>query len=153
MKILNYFLCHFQRSTLTIVREPETPKYCVGLPNYTARQSVGVLNFQSKIRNRQTSICFLSTGVALTISSHFIQISQTVMNHDRRLLNTASQLQLDQAYVVISPGMQNNDRKTVFDTLSFLFETFIRDLFRFVYKLKTMYSSKIFFTTYLPHIQ
>ena len=23
----------------------QTPKYCVGLPNYTARQSVGLLNF------------------------------------------------------------------------------------------------------------
>jgi len=35
----------YQRSTLTIVRESETPKYCVGLPNYTASQSVGLLNF------------------------------------------------------------------------------------------------------------
>ena len=34
-----------QRSTLTIVRESKTPKYCVGLPNNTARQSVGLLNF------------------------------------------------------------------------------------------------------------
>ena len=37
-------------------------------------------------------------------------------NPDRRLLNTATQLQLDKAYVVISLDMQNNDRKTVFDT-------------------------------------
>ena len=36
-------------------------------------------------------------------------------NPDRRLLNTASQLQWDKASTVISPDMQNNDRKTVFD--------------------------------------
>ena len=37
---------------------------------------------------------------------------------------------------MISPGMQNNDRKTVFDTLSFRFETFIRDLFALFTSLK-----------------
>jgi len=34
-----------QHSTLTVVRESETTKYCVGLLNFTARQSVGLLNF------------------------------------------------------------------------------------------------------------
>ena len=37
-------------------------------------------------------------------------------NPDRRLLNTVTQLQWDMGYIVISPDMQNNDRKTVFDT-------------------------------------
>jgi len=35
----------FQRSTLTVVRECETPNYCLRLPNFMARQSVGPLNF------------------------------------------------------------------------------------------------------------
>ena len=35
----------YQLSTLTVVRESETPKYCVRLLNFTTRQSVGRLNF------------------------------------------------------------------------------------------------------------
>jgi len=34
-----------QHSTLTVVWESETPKYCVGFPDFTAWQSVGLLNF------------------------------------------------------------------------------------------------------------
>jgi len=72
-------------------------------------------------------------------------------NPNTRLLNTATQLQWDKPYVVNSPDMQNNDRKTVFATV-FSFWNFHPWSFRFVYKLKTMYSSKIFFTSYLAHI-
>jgi len=43
----------------------------------------------------------------------FLKQVQKSSNFD---LLTASQLQWDYAYVVISPDMQNNDRKTVFDT-------------------------------------
>ena len=51
-------------------------------------------------------------------------------NTSHTLLNTTTQLQR------VTSDMQNNDRKTVFDWLSFHFETFIHDLFALFTSLK-----------------
>jgi len=59
-------------------------------------------------------------------------------NTSHTLLNTTTHLQRVTSDMLqrVTSDMQNNDRKTVFDWLSFHFETFIHDLFALFTSLK-----------------